>query len=830
MAGGAVTATGGPRRELAARLAEKCRRHHLVVWDDPARQYESVVDAVVPEGWALERYTGSWWDLRRRIEPAFSGSEPPKLVVYLPAAAPVTDPLEEVRKAGFTFKRLLPTVLKDALVGEVTASRIADLSARCPTLAAAEAALQGGADLDPILIAEIGSKDAEGAITSMLLGSLDLSPDARVAVATLVRDHLGATVGANDNSDDLSRSLGRHLVLAAIGGAASDRVVSGVVPSWEPPSAQQRRHAAEIVDHACRPATMAAWGERADAAAAELGLEGLGWHPGLERCDVARFLDGLAFDEASRLLSADHKAAARLAATRLEHSRWLHWRDTSSAHIIADLEAVRSVARLHQRLADHPVPSLTSLADLYRWYADGGWRVDRAHRLMEGARYAVRRAGLDTAFTDARRAYLDWLDALLVATNRAACASAETNLTPQADIVPSQVLGRQRTALVIVDALRLEIGHRLAELVRGPGLTASVNAAVTLPPTITPVGMANLLPGAERGLTLSVKAGALAVGVAGKAIRAVEDRTAEYRRAAGRVEDHRLADWLGLGDDVFAQRVADADLAIVRSQEIDAAGESGLTSVRWSQIDAATDLLAILVGRLVTAGIQRVIVTADHGFLALGRPLDPSCVRPVPTGLGVPVHGRAWVGQPAIVPDGCSSLPLSDFGVESADSIVLPDGMTVFGAAGAGFFHGGISPQEAVIPVVAIDASPAGGSAADLLSVAVEVPGGRISAEAFSAKVTLAGSLFAADVAIRITAADDTGRQVARLVPSDAVDARTGTVRLDPGTDAILTFLVSEALDKDRRVEVAVLDARSGRRLSVTTAVVARELRPEEGW
>jgi len=31
-------------------------------------------------------------------------------------------------------------------------------------------------------------------------------------------------------------------------------------------------------------------------------------------------------------------------------------------------------------------------------------------------------------------------------------------------------------------------------------------------------------------------------------------------------------------------------------------------------------------------------------------------------------------------------------------------------------------------------------------------------------------------------------------------------------------------------VEVAVLDARSGRRLSVTTAVVARELRPEEGW
>ena len=90
--------------------------------------------------------------------------------------------------------------------------------------------------------------------------------------------------------------------------------------------------------------------------------------------------------------------------------------------------------------------------------------------------------------------------------------------------------------------------------------------------------------------------------------------------------------------------------------------------------------------------------------------------------------------------------------------------------------------------------------------------------------------MFATDVAVRITAANDAGQQVARLVPGESVDPHTGTVRLDPGAEAILTFLVTENLDKGEAVQIAVLDAATGRQLTTAEATVARNLRPEEDW
>ena len=826
-----MSTAGAPRQELAKKLADKCRRHHLIVWDDPAQQYESAVDAVVPDGWDVARYAGSWWDLRRRVEGTFSGAEPPKLVVYVPATPPSADPLEEIRRGGSSFKRLLPTVLKDALGGELSTTRIDELGARCATLAAVEAALEGGSEFDPVLVSELGARDAEQALARLLLDKVEPSTAARGALAELALAHLGATIDPEVELTAAAESIARHLLLAGIASAVGDDPVAAIVPTWAPLTRVQARHAGDLVDRASRPDSLERWGELVDRAADALGLPGLTWNGALADCDIARFVDDLAFAEAARLLGSDRAAALDLVTARLERSRWLKWRDQWSTRLLSDFGAVRSIGRLHQRIDDHPVPNARSLDELYRWYADGAWRVDRAHRLMEAARFGLVRPGLDAAFTTARQAYLAWVERVLTAANAAATSGADTNIPAQAEVFSRFIAGQEKTALVIVDAMRLELGHRLAELLQTPTSTPSVVAASTVPPTITPVGMANLLPdAATAGLGIDLDGDTPSVRVGGRPIRTVDDRTAEYRRAAGRVEDHRLSDWLSLGDDVLVERVAAADLLIVRSQEIDAAGEQGLATVRWSQIDATTEALAILVGRLTAAGVKRLVVTADHGFLSLGRPLDSARVRPVPTGPGTVVHGRAWIGRAATVPGGCTALTLADFGVDSSEQLIVPDGMTVFGSAGAGFFHGGISPQEALIPVVVVDAVATNPAAADLLSVDIEVPGGRVSAEAFSTKITLGGSLFATDVAVRITAANDAGQQVARLVPGESVDPHTGTVRLDPGAEAILTFLVTENLDKGEAVQIAVLDAATGRQLTTAEATVARNLRPEEDW
>ncbi len=826
-----MTAEGTLRRALSAQLAEKCSRHHLVVWDDPDRHYEEVVETVVPEGWNLERYGGSWWDLRRRVEPGFSGPVPPKLVVYVPAPPPSVDPLEEVRQAAGGFKRLLATLLKDALGGEVGASRLSELTARCSTLLAVEETLAGGSDLDSVVVAATGAHDAEGALAAVLVGALapDLVAQAAPLLAELALRHLGTAVDASDTAG-IRSALARHLVLAMVAGAAGDGPVSSLTGSWRPLTSAQARTAHDVVERASHPETFARWGELADHASAELRLSELEWFDGLEDCDVARAVDELAYHEAARRLAGDPGAALALAATRMDRSRWLRWRDGWSSRALADLAAVRAIARFRSALAEHPVPDGATLDAVYHWYAAAGWKVDRCQRLMEGARFGLARPGLDRAYTDARLDYLAWLDQLLDVTNQAVTRDGEVKMLRQSQVWSGHVDGPGGVALIIVDAMRLEIGHRLAEVLGGVAARVTVTCAVAAPPTITMVGMANLLPeaGAE-GLDVGLEAGAVTVRVGGRPVRTVADRTAAYRKAAGRVEDHSLSDWLSLGDDMLAER-AGADLLVVRSQEIDAAGTHGLATVRWSQIDATVDALAILVSRLAACGVRRAVVTADHGFLALGRPLDASRVRPAPTGPGCVEHGRAWIGRPAAVPDGCTAVALADFGVRSEEQIVVPDGMTVFGASGESFFHGGISPQEALVPVIDVDLERASKRASELPGVAVEVPGGRVSAEAFSVRVTLAGSLFATETAVRVTALSATGDTVARLVPGEAVDPATGTVRLDPSVDATLTFLVSGNLDKGDAVEVAVIDAATGRPLARTRATVARALRPEEEW
>lgn len=830
-----MTTSGVVRRALATELAEKCSRHHLVVWDDAARQYEAVADLVIPVGWRLERYDGSWWDLRRRIEEPFSAATPPRVVVYVPCLPLPADPLEEVRRAAGTYKRLLPTLLRDALASELGASRLSELARTCATLVAVEDALAGSADLDPQLVAATRAHDAEGALVALLVedppGLASGNPSVEAALLGLCQTHLGATTVAAGDLVKLRATLAQHLVLGEIDRVVGREASKTLDASWSPPDAPQQRHLVSLVDRLGRPSTLSAWGALADQACADLQLHQLAWSDSIAGCDIARCFDELAFTEAATRLVDDPLGARAIVDQRIERSRWLRWRDDWSGRALADLGAIRSVARLRLAVDAHPVPRAVALDGIYRWYADDAWTVDRAHRLMEGSRYGSARPGLDKAFTAAREAYLEWLDELLIATNVAAGLDPATSLLRQADVYGRYVAGAESVALVVADAMRLELGHRLAELVVAIAPRAFVEVAVAAVPTITRVGMANLLPSASgEGIGVHLDSDQIVVEIDNAMIRTVADRTDAYRAAAGRVEDHALSEWSSLGDDVLADRVANADLVVVRSQEIDAAGEAGLAAVRWSQIDAAVDALAILITRLANVGITKVIITADHGFLALGRPLDASRVRPTPIGRGVTEHGRAWVGTPTVVPEHCTVLALSDFSIRSSESLVVPNGMTVFGSVGGTFFHGGISPQEALIPVVSLELALPVRSSVEYLAVKVSVPGGKISAEAFSIRVGLAGSLFASEVAVRITAADAGGDQVARLVASPSVDSHTGTVSLDPSEETILTFLVTEDLDKGSVVEVSVLDAATGRRLATARATIVKDLRPEEEW
>jgi hypothetical protein len=100
-----------------------------------------------------------------------------------------------------------------------------------------------------------------------------------------------------------------------------------------------------------------------------------------------------------------------------------------------------------------------------------------------------------------------------------------------------------------------------------------------------------------------------------------------------------------------------------------------------------------------------VIITADHGFLAgdklmIGEPLDP------PGGETADLHRRVWVGKGGAKVAECLRKSVSAFGLGGDLELVTPYGMSTFKVPGGSneYFHGGLSLQELVIPVVIISA------------------------------------------------------------------------------------------------------------------------------
>jgi hypothetical protein len=153
----------------------------------------------------------------------------------------------------------------------------------------------------------------------------------------------------------------------------------------------------------------------------------------------------------------------------------------------------------------------------------------------------------------------------------------------------------------------------------------------------------------------------------------------------------------------------------------------------------------------------------------------------------------------------------------------------VFRAPGSKqFFHGGLSPQELVLPVIVVDTKPA--PAPNELRIDVEVAGGRITTGAFAATIAFTGNLFTNEIKVRVVAKGTGGpAAVARVVSGDGYDPATGSIELRADRPAaVLTFQITADLDRDTAVEVEVLDARTGVRLGGAEARVAASIAVED--
>lgn len=821
------------RDDLLKSLKDAVTRHGIVVWQDDEAAYRRVVETVTPEGVELRTFTGSWMELRHKLEPALAAATPPAVIVYVPTARPEQDPLAEARVAGFEFRRPLKELVRVALRTHVGQAQIDTIADRARTLEEAEAmAATGGHDVS--IAALLGPGSNHELIARFLLGQHDAQltdRDAWGELHLLLKRELG--VVSSRTGPDLRTDIVRQLVLSLIdsAGALSERLR----PALTSPSDTQQTARAHTIDAWWRMDTPAARAAlRTSEREVELAAD-LIWSDELSTVDVLRAVDRAAEVQCvAALKDGDASAALELATERLR-SRLVRAAMSSpgvDSELPARWRSVRALAELNevlQRLAP-PAPT-TSSSGILQWYAAEGWRVDRAHRRLELALTALPEFGeLEESVSLARQRYETWLGKLVErytgALERDGFDLGE--LIHQTSIHPRFVAAAEgQVAYIWVDAMRYEFGEEIEESLRQAGHTVHLEAAVAAAPTITPVGMAALCPGASASFGIDERDGTLRVSVQGSPVTSVPDRVALMRGAHGTVVDLELGECVQRGEKALAKDLKGASAVLVRSQELDSAGENGLLSAQWSAFDELTQTIPRVVSKLGKAGVRRVVITADHGFIALSRRLGDAYKIDAPQGGNGELHRRAWIGRGATTHPSVLRLPLGTLGVTTdADvSILVPRELALFKAGGSKqFFHGGLSPQELVIPVIVADlAQTATGGA---VKVGVDVVGGRITTAMFAASLNFTGDLFTTAVRVRLVARKGKDVSVARVSAGDGFDEDTGTVTLDESNaHPRLMFQVTKSLDPEDDLELQVVDAATDVLLGKASVKVAAPIR-----
>src|SRR6185295_7188919 len=199
-------------------------------------------------------------------------------------------------------------------------------------------------------------------------------------------------------------------------------------------------------------------------------------------------------------------------------------------------------------------------------------------------------------------------------------------------------------AYFLVDAMRFEMGIELAA--RLPkSAEVSVRHAICALPSITPIGMAALQPGASASFSVVEQDGKLGSQIDDAFLPELASRKKFAAARIPKLVDLALDELLSLQPSKLAKKIEGAQVIIVRSQEIDHAGETGFTFQARQVMDTVIDNLARAIRKLAVAGIEHAVVSADHGHLFFPVDRDESMRIAAPGGDQVELHRRCWIGR-----------------------------------------------------------------------------------------------------------------------------------------------------------------------------------------
>lgn len=835
-------------------VAKQVKDNHLVVWFDPDEIYGDIVaELEVPEG-TVTKYRESFFELRHDIAPLMSGEDPPDLLIYVPLSEEETDnALIPYTSSGIVLKPHQTPWQRNTRLGVIANQALKDLVHDPAELEDIIKKVDNGvitlADLDTIaervrgsthlkVLSLIYGVDSPQDITLSFLNQPNLDEEliqkkAMEELKGFLCDEFGAKI-RGDTPEECRTELARYLLVSAF-----EANLEGYTPEIliHVPRAQNNndRQACANLVHEWQmrrdlQESYIAWARRIEH---PLGVRDV--HFDLSQIKDIHTFQGI--DKAvltlveTALLTKPTKDLEKIAHSR-EHGFWAEMVPTTKArwHLVATIAEFLNICQNIETEMKGRSFTASEIISCYTHNEHPWCYLDTLHRYVEKSYFALEYetvSTLDTLgnlYSKVRQRYMEIGGTIaskfvhLLAQSRFDLADIpQQNHIVSDFVLPAMEEGK--VAYFLVDALRYEMGRELIQILPADNV-AKIEAAQATVPTITEIGMASLVLKKDDNPSLvGVGSGKIALRIRESDLKDRASRLDYFGDSVdGKVISLKLGELMNPSKSV-QERIRDADLILVTSQEIDEFAEQAETYQARRYMDDVLHTLRRAFHFLSDFGVSTIIVTADHGYL-FGEEADDPMKIPPPGGETVDLHRRVWVGRGGAANESYCYFKAGDIGLEGDLEIAVPYGFGVFKVQGGGlaYFHGGLSPQEYIIPLITILTSPKEQELPTGIQLSITLGSkhiSRISTMKIEGKATTITDLQPPKIRVEIRSE---GNQISQpLSALYGYEQATGDVQLkmsetdtqtiDPNT---VTLLIPPDVKPGKTATILLLDANTG--------------------
>lgn len=713
-------------------ITKQVKDFGIVVWYDPEKHYQGIVKTL-NTGARLFNFNDSFFELKYQLEPMLDGITPPKMLVYVAKERSETDnALIEIEKAGCVLEPGHPSINQNTRLEVVARAVLKPIMPDAAETICKQIA-SGSLTYDDVEgIAEHGAEIGSGTV-KLIFGSIDpveiaylfltkpeiddniVKKNAVQELQAILKNSFGFDM--TDKIPDKTRErFVRYVLLGDLVNNIDDDGIPSVISQMDIPSLESHKQntsklaqrwrsdiehkdsyvdVSKTVDQKCHVAAFSIPPEKLVKSQTFLSTESklIDW--------ACKLILENALLQATQLVDAQKDSFW----PRTEETLMLKW---------SILETVVSICIKTGDIKKELKGKKYLPKDLIKNYCRTTlpwYELDRFHRELEHRyeRYNIdlsdENSPIEKVIAKARQFYTNMAGDLAEFLQDSEFPEFGFGFQLQRDTFSREVkplVGKHKIAYIWVDALRYEMA---AELVSGfgPDFHSELKPAIATIPGITEMGMASLLPGAEENFAILENKGKLAVRCGDTIITTRQDRVNYLtKNLKGQVVEAKI-EALQKPRKKLRDQIAASNFILVTSQEIDEICEQGNTTLAHRIMQDILEQIRRAIVNLSVLGVDTFIVTADHGYIFLDE-IEPSNKMQKPGGEELALHRRAWIGNGGQASNAYIRLKESDVGLSGNYDLVFPRRIACFMVKGPEnpYFHGGISLQEMVVPIIKI--------------------------------------------------------------------------------------------------------------------------------